>query len=67
MKTPLRYQFTNHDCRTATMENAISYMIPREKLPPDLLHYIYNFNLSVLFNFNVTSWAIEMNDNCTDK
>lgn len=45
MKTPLRYQFTNHDCGTATMENAISYMIPREKLPPDLLHYIYNFLL----------------------
>ncbi len=45
MKTPLRYQFTGHDCGTATMENAISYMIPREKLPPDLLHYIYNFLL----------------------
>lgn len=45
MKTPLRYQFTGHDCGTATMENALSYMIPREQLPPDLLHYIYNFLL----------------------
>lgn len=45
MKTPLRYQFTNHDCGTATMENALSYMIPRKNLPPDLLHYVYNFLL----------------------
>ena len=45
MKTPLRYQFTGHDCATATMENTLSYMIPREQLPPDLIHYVYNFLL----------------------
>ena len=45
MKTPLRYQFTGHDCGTATMENALSYMIRREHLPPELLHYTYNFLL----------------------
>lgn len=45
MKTPLRYQFTGHDCGTATMENALSYMIPREAFPPDLIHYVNNFLL----------------------
>ena len=45
MKTPLRYQFTGHDCGTATMENALSYMIPREAFPPDLLHFVNNFLL----------------------
>lgn len=45
MKTPLRYQFTGHDCGTATMENALSYMIRREHFPPELLHYTYNFLL----------------------
>lgn len=45
VKTPLRYQFTGHDCGTATMENALSYMIPREAFPPDLLHFVNNFLL----------------------
>lgn len=45
MLTPLRYQFSNHDCGTAIMENALSYMIPRQHFPPDLLHYVYNFLL----------------------
>ncbi len=45
MKTPLRYQFTGHDCGTATMENALSYMIRREHFPPELLHYTYTFLL----------------------
>lgn len=45
MKTPLRYQITGHDCGTTTMENALSYMIPREALPPDLLHFVNHFLL----------------------
>ncbi|MCH5166757.1 MAG: hypothetical protein J1F35_02580 [Erysipelotrichales bacterium] len=45
MKTPLRYQFTGHDCGVATMENAISYMLPREAYPPELLHFINNYLL----------------------
>jgi hypothetical protein len=45
MKTPLRYQFTGHDCGTAVMENALSYMIQREQLPPELIHFIYTFLL----------------------
>lgn len=45
MKTPLRYQFTGHDCGTTSMENALSYMIPREAFPPDLIHYVNNFLL----------------------
>lgn len=54
MKTPLRYQFTGHDCGTATMENALSYMIPREALPPDLIHYV---NTYLLDGYTKRGWG----------
>lgn len=40
MKTPLRYQFSEYDCGPACLENAISYLFEREKIPPEVLRCI---------------------------
>ena len=54
MITPLRYQLSNHDCGTATMENALSYMIPRQYFPPELVHYI---NIFLLDGYTKQGWG----------
>ena len=34
MKNPLRYQMTEYDCGPTSMLNAMSYLFPREAIPP---------------------------------
>lgn len=40
MKNPLRYQMTEYDCGPTSMLNAVSYLFPREEIPPDLLRSV---------------------------
>lgn len=54
MKNPLRYQISEYDCGITTMENAISYMLPRENIPPEILHYI---NLYLLDSYTKKGWG----------
>lgn len=36
MKNPLRYQMTEYDCGPTSMLNAMSYLFPREAIPPEI-------------------------------
>lgn len=40
MKNPLRYQITEYDCGPTSMLNAISYLFPREEIPPEIVRNI---------------------------
>ena len=40
MKNPLHYQFSDYDCGPTSMQNAISYLFPREEIPPEILRNI---------------------------
>ena len=35
MNNPLRYQMTEYDCGPTSMLNAISYLFPRDEIPPE--------------------------------
>ena len=36
MNNPLRYQMTEYDCGPTSMLNAVSYLFPREEIPPEI-------------------------------
>lgn len=40
MKIPLQYQRTEYDCGPTSLLNAISFLVDREELPPDILRHI---------------------------
>lgn len=40
MKNPLRYQITEYDCGPTSMLNAVSYLFPREEIPPEIVRNI---------------------------
>lgn len=40
MNNPLRYQVTEYDCGPTSMLNAISYLFPREEIPPEIVRNI---------------------------
>lgn len=40
MNNPLRYQLTEYDCGPTSMLNAISYLFPREEIPPEIVRSI---------------------------
>ena len=40
MKNPLRYQLTEYDCGPTSMLNGISYLFPREEIPPEIVRSI---------------------------
>ena len=40
MKSPLRYQFSEYDCGPTTMLNAVSYLIEREEIPPEIIRNV---------------------------
>ena len=40
MQNPLRYQMTEYDCGPTSMLNAVSYLFPREEIPPELLRSV---------------------------
>lgn len=40
MNNPLRYQVTEYDCGPTSMLNAVSYLFPREEIPPEIVRNI---------------------------
>jgi len=40
MKIPLRFQITEFDCGTVSLQNAVSYLYDREDVPPELVRAI---------------------------
>lgn len=40
MKNPLHYQLSEYDCGPTAMLNAISYLFPREAIPPEVIRNI---------------------------
>lgn len=40
MKNPLHYQISEYDCGPTSMLNAMSYLFPREKIPPEIIRNI---------------------------
>lgn len=40
MNNPLRYQITEYDCGPTSMLNAVSYLFPRETIPPEIIRSI---------------------------
>ena len=40
MNNPLRYQMTEYDCGPTSMLNAISYLFPRDEIPPEIVRSI---------------------------
>lgn len=45
MKVPLRFQITEYDCATTTLQNAISYLLEREKIPAEVVKTISLYTL----------------------
>ena len=45
MKTPLSYQLSEYDCGPTTLMNAISFLMPRRQVPPDIIKYIHMYSL----------------------
>lgn len=40
MNNPLRYQMSEYDCGPTSMLNAVSYLFPRDTIPPEILRSI---------------------------
>ena len=40
MKNPLHYQISEYDCGPTSLLNAMSYLFPREKIPPEIIRNI---------------------------
>lgn len=40
MKNPLHYQISEYDCGPTSMLNAMSYLFPREQIPPEIIRNI---------------------------
>ena len=40
MKVPLRYQMTEYDCGPTSLLNAVSYLFPREEIPPEIVRSV---------------------------
>ena len=45
MKIPLRFQITEFDCGTVSLQNAISYLFEREDIPAELIRAISLYTL----------------------
>jgi len=45
MKIPLQYQRTEYDCGPTSLLNALSFLIDRENLPPDVLRHCMMYTL----------------------
>lgn len=45
MRTPLRYQVTEFDCGTVSLQNAISYLFERNEIPAELIKAIHKYTL----------------------
>ena len=45
MKVPLRFQITEYDCATTTLQNAISFLFEREEIPAEIVRTISLYTL----------------------
>lgn len=45
MKNPLRFQITEFDCGTVSLQNAISYLFERHEIPAELIKAIHRYTL----------------------
>lgn len=45
MKVPLRFQITEYDCATTTLQNAISFLFEREEIPAEITRTISLYTL----------------------
>ncbi len=45
MKIPLRFQITEFDCGTVSLQNAFSYLFEREEIPAELVKSIHRYTL----------------------
>ena len=45
MKIPLRYQITEFDCGTVSLQNAFNYLYEREEIPAELIKAIHKYTL----------------------
>ncbi|MDR2044849.1 MAG: peptidase C39 [Clostridium sp.] len=45
MKIPLQYQRTEYDCGPTSLLNAVSFLMNREEIPPDVLRYVMMYTL----------------------
>ena len=45
MKVPLRFQITEYDCATTTLQNAISFLFEREEIPAEIIRTISLYTL----------------------
>ena len=45
MKNPLNYQMTEYDCGPTTMMNALSFLFPREQIPPELMRGVMQYTM----------------------
>lgn len=45
MKIPLRFQITEFDCGTVSLQNAVSFLFERENIPAELIRSISSYTL----------------------
>ena len=50
MKVPLRFQVTEYDCATTTLQNAISFLFKREEIPAEIVRTISLYTLDCYDN-----------------
>lgn len=51
MKTPLRFQITEFDCGTVSLQNAFSYLFERKEIPAELIKAIHKYTLDCYDEF----------------
>lgn len=51
MKTPLRFQITEFDCGTVSLQNAFSYLFERNEIPAELIKAIHKYTLDCYDEF----------------
>ena len=51
MKVPLRFQVTEFDCGTVSLQNAFSYLFSREEIPAELIKAIHKYTLDCYDEF----------------
>ena len=45
MKIPLRYQMSEYDCGPTALLNAVSYLFPRQEVPPEIVRSVMLYTL----------------------
>ena len=45
MKIPLRYQMSEYDCDPTALLNAVSYLFPRQEVPPEIIRSVMLYTL----------------------